>query len=137
MPIYLKHLLQPLPTTQFYWGSALVAALLDLGLIWLLTKQISPDRFHQLLKYLVGVAALFWALLYSTALYAFWLPCYQFSLAGYGGLFQSTVSPSASWLSCFGGWLNVCLPTRSSVSLFWADSNPFLDTFSGSIALTY
>jgi hypothetical protein len=65
------------PTSQFYWLSTFVIALLDLGLIWLLTRWISPVRYHQLLRPLIGTATVFWSSIYTAAALTFWTECYQ------------------------------------------------------------
>lgn len=68
---------QTVPTSQLYWWSTIIIACIDLGFIGLLVKLISPARFDQLLRTLMGTAALCWAGIYTTAALAFWQECYQ------------------------------------------------------------
>ena len=60
----------------------------------------------------MGVAALFWALLYSTALYAFWLPCYQSIFPSWVRWIVPVYGLTLGVLAVLFWWLAQRLPTN-------------------------
>ena len=98
-------------TSELYWISALVAALIDVGLVFLLAWRVRPKRFRQLKEALVVAAVIFWSALWAWVLWSFWDCCYIYVFPGwarwlippaYGALFGG--SGLALW------WLALRLP---------------------------
>lgn len=56
-------------TSQLYWLSALVAALIDIGLAALLTWLVKPERFRKLGWPLVIVSMIFWTALWYVVMW--------------------------------------------------------------------
>ncbi len=65
-------------TSELYWASAAVAALIDVGFVSLLTWRIRPTRFRQLKWCLLGAGVIFWCLLWADML---WICCWEWCYA--------------------------------------------------------
>ncbi len=93
-------------SSQLYWASAAVAAVLDGILIGVLARTISPAGFRSLLKPLVLLAAVFWCVLYTAAIFGFWEICYSYIfpawvrwVAPFYGLLMGGLAALFWWLS--------------------------------------
>jgi hypothetical protein len=98
-------------TSELYWTSALVAALIDVGFVVILAWRIRPHRLRQLQEALVVAGVIFWSILWAWVLWSFWDCCYSYVFPGwarwlippaYGLLFGS--AGLALW------WLALRLP---------------------------
>lgn len=65
-------------TSDLYWVSAIITALIDSVFVSLLTWRIRRLRFRQLSVTLIVVSSIFWSLLYTIAAWAFWDSCYSY-----------------------------------------------------------
>jgi hypothetical protein len=70
-------------TSGIFWQSALFAALVDAGLIFIILRLITPDRFARLARPLVMVAGVFWGVLGIGIVYSFWDGYYHFFYPGW------------------------------------------------------
>jgi hypothetical protein len=64
--------------SQFYWMSALVAALVDTVFVFFLVRWIDRARFQRLKIPLIVVASLVWCGIYTSGVWGFWDMCYSF-----------------------------------------------------------
>lgn len=108
-------------TSELYWLSALVTALVDVGWVWLLAWRISPARFRQLAWAVTGVAALFWGLVWVTMLWSYtWELAYQYVFPTWG---RWVIPPSFAILFSAAGlgawWLAARLPGNPVVNFCW------------------
>ncbi|NIN63869.1 MAG: hypothetical protein GTO63_03970 [Anaerolineae bacterium] len=58
--------------------SAIVAALIDVGFVFLLAWRVRPRRFRELKWALVVGAVIFWSALWAWVLWSFWNCCYSY-----------------------------------------------------------
>jgi len=65
-------------TSEIFWQSAVAAALLDAGLMVLLLRLISPERFFQLPRPLIVSAGIFWGILGIFVVRSFWDGYYRY-----------------------------------------------------------
>jgi hypothetical protein len=63
-----------------YWSAALVAVVVDLLLVGLLAWRVKRPVFERLGRPLLVTSLVFWATLYSWALFSFWDGCYEYVL---------------------------------------------------------
>jgi hypothetical protein len=70
-------------TSVIFWQSALIAAVLDAGLIFFIRRLITPDRFFRLSRPLVVSAGIFWGLLGISIVQSFWDGYYRFFYPGW------------------------------------------------------
>ncbi len=66
-----------------FWQSALIAAVLDAGLIYVILRLINPDRFFRLSRPLIIWAGVFWGLLGISIVQYFWDGYYQYFYPGW------------------------------------------------------
>lgn len=59
-------------TSELFWASALVIAIVAAGFVLLLAWRVPPHRFRQLKWVLTGVAIIFWSSLWTYALWGYW-----------------------------------------------------------------
>jgi hypothetical protein len=70
-------------TSEIFWQSALITAVLDAGLIFFIQRLITPDRFFRLSRPLVVSAGVFWGLLGIIIVQSFWDGYYRFFYPGW------------------------------------------------------
>lgn len=76
------YLFQSAPTSNLLWMSALFLAVFDLGLVGILSRRIPRARFERLRLPIIGIAALFWGLVYALAVSNYWF-CYRYVFPGW------------------------------------------------------
>jgi hypothetical protein len=65
-------------TSEIFWQSALIAAVLDAGLIAIILRLITPDRFFNLRRPLIVSAGIFWGMLGIFIVQSFWDDYYRY-----------------------------------------------------------
>ena len=70
-------------TSEIFWQSALIAAILDAGLIAIILRLITPERFFNLRRPLVVSAGIFWGVLGIFIVQSFWEEYYRFFYPGW------------------------------------------------------
>ena len=66
-------------TSSFFWTSALVAALVDVGLVGLLVRRVSDHEFRQLGTAVPFAGVLFWSALWTAVILAYWGEFYSYA----------------------------------------------------------
>jgi hypothetical protein len=69
--------------SDMFWQSALIAAVLDAGLIYIILRLITPDRFFRIARPLIICAGVFWGLLGISIVRYFWEGYYQYFYPGW------------------------------------------------------
>jgi len=104
-------------TSQLYWASTLVTAVIDLGFISLLGWRIQPQRFRQLKWALTAAALIFWTVLWTTMVWQCWGWCYRYVFPWWA---RWLIPPCYGLIYGAGGlglwWLAVRLPGKPVVS---------------------
>jgi len=105
-------------TSELFWVSALVTALIDVGLVLLLVWQIKPIRFRQLKWPVAGASLVFWSAMWAWAMWgSFWDLAYRYIFPDWA---RWVVPPSYGLL--FGAvglgiwWLAIRLPGNAVVN---------------------
>jgi len=70
-------------TSEAFWLGALVAAVIDIGLVLLLALCIKPARFRQLTWALTGTSAVLWGIFATACLRGFWDLYYRYFYPGW------------------------------------------------------
>jgi hypothetical protein len=70
-------------TSGIFWQSAMIAAVLDAGLLLIVWRLIPPDRFFPLRRYVIVLAGVFWGLLGISIVLYFWDGYYQYFYPGW------------------------------------------------------
>ena len=65
-------------TSEIFWVSAAVAALIDAGLLFLILRLIPPERFFQIRVPVIVAAGVFWGILSVWVVRSFWVGYYQY-----------------------------------------------------------
>lgn len=94
-------------TSDLYWVSALVTALIDGGFVLLLAWRIKPAQFRQLVWALVVASAIFWSMLWTAVLWGdLWDLAFRYVLPGWArwiypfyGLLHGVVGLALWWLA--------------------------------------
>lgn len=103
-------------TSEMYWWSAVITALVDSVVAWMLISRITPHLFQKLRTELVLVAILFWGGLWGSVMASdfIWETCYQhvFSPAArwYWPVMAAILNGGVAWLFW---WLALKISVRS------------------------
>jgi hypothetical protein len=65
-------------TSEIFWVSAAVTALIDAGLLFLILRLIRPERFLQIRVPMIITAGVFWGILGVMVVRSFWVAYYQY-----------------------------------------------------------
>jgi hypothetical protein len=93
-------------TSEMYWLSALVTALIDIGFVLLLALCIKPARFRQLNWALTGASTVLWGVFATACLWGFWdlyyrhfYPSWARWLAPLDALLYGAIALALWWLA--------------------------------------
>jgi len=107
-------------TSELYWISASVTAIIDVVFVSLLAWYIRSERFHHFRNFLAGSAIIFWACLWTSVMTSslIWETCYQFIFP----LWARWIMPPAmalldGGLALLFWWLALRLPGNPVVNL--------------------
>ena len=105
-------------TSELYWASALVAALIDMGFVSLLAWRIQTEQFRQLKWALMGAGVIFWSTLWA---YVLWICCWDWCYSHiFAGWARWLLPPSYGLMYGASGlalwWLALRLPGNPVVS---------------------
>lgn len=72
-------------TSEIYWWSASIVALLDFAAAWILIPRVPLALFHKLRTEIIVVSALFWGVLWGIVMSSdfVWATCYQFVFSNF------------------------------------------------------
>jgi hypothetical protein len=65
-------------TSEIFWQSAALAALMDAGLLFLALRLVRPARFFQIRTAVIVSAGVFWGIMGVLVVRSFWSAYYQF-----------------------------------------------------------
>jgi len=65
-------------TSEMFWVSAAVTALIDAGLMFLILRMVRPERFFQIRVPVIVAAGVFWGILGVLVVRSFWVVYYQY-----------------------------------------------------------
>ncbi len=103
-------------TSDLYWMSAIITALIDSVFVTLLAWRIRRLRFRQLPVMLIIVSAIFWSLLLTTAAWAFWDSCYGYIFPNWVRWLVPIYGFFLGGVALLFWWLALRLPGNSIVN---------------------
>jgi hypothetical protein len=124
-------------TSEIYWISTLVAALIDVVLVFLLAKTVQRDRLRQLAWPLVIASAAFWLALWAWVMQdAFvWETCFQYVFADRARWMMPLLMALLEAAIALGmWWLALRLPGNAAVTFCLLGG---LDSFPGHLWAIY
>jgi hypothetical protein len=105
-------------TSEAFWLGALVAALMDIGLVLLLALCMKPARFRQLSWALTGTSAVLWGILATACLRGFWDLYYRYFYPGWMRWLAPLDALLYGAIALALWWLALRLPGNPVVNFF-------------------
>ena len=106
-------------TTELYWWSAVIAALIDILLAGLLIPRIPVALFRKLRTEIVGVSFVFWGVLWGAVMANefIWETCYQFVFSPAERWYRPPMTALAyAWIGWLFWWLALKISDRPVVN---------------------